>query len=136
MIRKSWTLAAAVCAAIAVPTLAEARQSQCPGGRPISIYLPQGAAAVTPEGMPLVQIVWERMQPSGGAVVTGHVDGSEQANTGLSAARAASVADQLKAWGVPAGRLTVAGAGFSQPAVNVPGAEPLNRRVEVCVTGG
>jgi outer membrane protein OmpA-like peptidoglycan-associated protein len=68
------------------------------------------------------------------AVVEGHADdGSmpEVQSAKLSELRAIAVRDRLVAEGVPAARLTIAGAGRSQPIANCPGSDcaAQNRRV-------
>lgn len=72
------------------------------------------------------------------ATVVGHTDsiGSEAYNQALSERRAQAVVDALVARGVPAGRLSAAGRGESEPrADNASEAgRQLNRRVEILVT--
>lgn len=71
-------------------------------------------------------------------MVEGHTDsiGSERDNAELSAARAASVADALKARGVPASRLSARGLGEAEPVAtnDTAAGRALNRRIEILLS--
>jgi outer membrane protein OmpA-like peptidoglycan-associated protein len=70
-------------------------------------------------------------------VVTGHTDrvGNEEANDGLSLARAERVRNDLVIWGIAPERISTAGRGERDPIVPTDDDvdEPLNRRVEIDV---
>ncbi|MCL6607877.1 MAG: OmpA family protein [Geminicoccaceae bacterium] len=72
------------------------------------------------------------------ATVVGHTDsiGSEAYNQALSLRRAEAVVDALVARGVPAGRLSAAGRGESEPRADnaTEAGRQLNRRVEIFVS--
>lgn len=73
--------------------------------------------------------------PAGEVIVIGHTDrvGSSESNDALSLRRAQAVRERFIAAGLPANRISVAGRGERELAVDTPDqvAEPRNRRVEI-----
>lgn len=101
------------------------------------IHFDSGSSRLRADSLPALQAVLGLIngRPGSNWVIAGHTDdqGSDNINTPLSKARAASVVAWLQAHGVPASRLVAEGFGATRPvADNTTGAgRALNRRVEV-----
>lgn len=121
-------LLAAVATWMAAPSVAAAQQC----AQPILLYFSLGSADLDKEsGYPLLGFVWQKAGAEGRIYLNGHADASEPASLGLQ--RATAVAALFTQEGMAPGRVTATGSGSSRPAVNVPGPEALNRRLEMCV---
>ena len=101
------------------------------------LEFPSGTADLTDRAYPSLAALadWLLSAPGARLVLVGHTDaiGSAEANTALSQRRAEAVARRLTdAYGVPAGQIQAAGAGFLSPlASNLDEAgRATNRRVE------
>lgn len=126
-----------ICAAIAASvSAASATAQQPPALAPVQrcflTYFPAGSAEFPQAGASVVQSAVTYAGAAGAVKVTAHRDGAESDDVSL--LRAAAVVQALVNGGVARNRITTDSAGFSKPAVPSQGAEPLNRRVEMCVT--
>jgi outer membrane protein OmpA-like peptidoglycan-associated protein len=107
---------------------------------PENVTFPFGSFAVNPGFVqPLAALAQNlRRYPNSVVRVVGHTDnvGSAAYNDGLSTQRALAVSRILIANGLPSGRLTYSGQGFSQPIASNATAEgrAMNRRVEILIT--
>lgn len=100
------------------------------------IEFESGQAVIRPSGLQILDEMAAAMAQIGDrkVEVIGHTDntGAREANLALSLARAAAVRSYLAAKGVPAGSITVAGAGPDQPVADNASTEgrARNRRIE------
>jgi outer membrane protein OmpA-like peptidoglycan-associated protein len=128
-------IAAAVGAFAALMLATSAHAQSCPpGASAFKLYFDAGSASIDKaSGYPILAQVFNRAGASGHLTIEGHTDGAEP--EALAAERTRAVSVLMIAAGMHADRMTLYASGFKRPAVNSPGSEPLNRRVEMCVTG-
>ena len=124
-----WMMVLAAAAVLAGP--AEARQAA-----PAIVYFEAKSDEFTPHSREVLDNVAAQYRQSGGqqVIVAGHADpheGDSVSGVGLSQRRANAVREYLVGAGVPAGVMTTQAFGQSRPALEVPGPDPVNRRVEI-----
>ncbi|HET9159322.1 MAG TPA: OmpA family protein [Caulobacteraceae bacterium] len=102
--------------------------------REFIVFFPAGSAQLAGGSQGVIDLAskYAAGQPSS-VRLTGYTDAAEGSDTGLSEARAEIIRTSLVASGVAAGKITVEGVGDRAPAVKTDRAEPLNRRVTICV---
>ena len=101
-----------------------------------TVYFDFDRSNVRPDAVPVLQQALEVAQGENASfALTGHTDtvGTAEYNMGLSLRRAEAVRDWLVEHGAPASGISVAGRGFSEPAVPTGPQvrEQRNRRVEI-----
>ncbi len=103
---------------------------------PVVVYFNAKSDALVPSAQELLDatVAQYRQHGAGMVILAGHADpheGSTEQGVGLSQRRANAVREYLVSRGVPAGLMTTQAFGPSRPAVEVPGPDPANRRVEI-----
>ncbi|MFO0579344.1 MAG: OmpA family protein [Polyangia bacterium] len=122
---------------VAPPSAAAPPARDCP---PLfSVYF--GAGSLRPDALPADSVTrlrdWLEAHPQAVLVLQGHSDarGGARYNWELSYRRAHAVAQQLRAAGVPRGRISAQAAGAFQPLAGREDTEAANRRVVLGVLG-
>jgi hypothetical protein len=106
---------------------------------PFTVFFDLGSAAITQDGMDIIDAAAEEYRETGSASVSiiGHTDttGSREFNLQLSQRRAEAVAAELQSRGVPPDEVILGWRGQDDLAVQTADnvAEPRNRRAEIAV---